>query len=490
MIRVTLVWLFVITLSAYAWRDWYKSLCGLILLMAVVQHPDFPNSALGVHGLNPWNILLLNVVLAWMAARGREGLKWDLPPKLMAYVGVFFFIIIIAYLRMVRDLDSINAFAEMRNEPVHGHLWMFSEYIINCFKWVIPGILLYDGCRDDKRFRLAAYTLVGLFFLYALQVVRWMPLSMLTGADSLSERALKIIENEIGFHRVNMAMLLAGGAWAMYTVRELPRNVAGRFLLVLLSGFTVIAMVLTGGRMGIVTWVVLGAAFAFWRWRRLLVIGPVLLLIVLAVVPAARDRLMQGFGGGEIATNSAGEETLYVDEGEPHWYTVTSGRSLAWPRVIEKISERPLAGYGRKAMQNTGLAAELAIQYNETFPHPHNAYLQWMFDNGIPAMIPVLILFYIIIKQSKELFLDGRDTTYVAAGGLCLSLVLAFLFAGIGSQSFYPREGAVGMWCAIGLMWRVAYQRAALLNPAKAPSRRNVVSRIPRRIEPKIPRTT
>ena len=53
MIRLTALWLFVAFLSAYAWKDWYKSLCGLILLMAVYQHPDFPNALMGVQGMNP-----------------------------------------------------------------------------------------------------------------------------------------------------------------------------------------------------------------------------------------------------------------------------------------------------------------------------------------------------------------------------------------------------------------------------------------------------
>ena len=46
-----------------------------------------------------------------------------------------------------------------------------------------------------------------------------------------------------------------------------------------------------------------------------------------------------------------------------------------------------------------------------------------------------------------------------AAGGVCLALVLALLIAAIGSQTFYPREGSVGMWAAIGLMLRMSVQR-------------------------------
>ncbi len=56
MIRLTLLSLFCAFLCVYAWRDWFKALCGLIVMMAVVEHPDMPNSLLGVQGLNPWNI--------------------------------------------------------------------------------------------------------------------------------------------------------------------------------------------------------------------------------------------------------------------------------------------------------------------------------------------------------------------------------------------------------------------------------------------------
>ena len=64
------------------------------------------------------------------------------------------------------------------------------------------------------------------------------------------------------------------------------------------------------------------------------------------------------------------------------------------------------------------------------------------------------------VSKSKVIFMDDTDVVYVAIGGMCLSLVLAFLIASMGSQTFYPREGAVGMWCAIGLMLRVDQLRA------------------------------
>ena len=37
MIRLGLLGITVLGLSIYAWRDWFKSLCGLVLLMAILE---------------------------------------------------------------------------------------------------------------------------------------------------------------------------------------------------------------------------------------------------------------------------------------------------------------------------------------------------------------------------------------------------------------------------------------------------------------------
>jgi hypothetical protein len=39
MIRLTSLLIFVGFLTVYAWKDWFKSLCGLILLIGIIQHP-------------------------------------------------------------------------------------------------------------------------------------------------------------------------------------------------------------------------------------------------------------------------------------------------------------------------------------------------------------------------------------------------------------------------------------------------------------------
>ena len=121
-------------------------------------------------------------------------------------------------------------------------------------------------------------------------------------------------------------------------------------------------------------------------------------------------------------------------------------------------------------MRRIGISEYLFQELGESFPHPHNAYLQLLLDNGVIGAIPILIFYFLLVKYSMSLFKDSRSPIFVGIGGICLSLVLAFLAASLGSQSFYPREGSVGMWCAIGLMLRVYVQRKTVfgdLRPEK-----------------------
>jgi O-antigen ligase len=169
--------------------------------------------------------------------------------------------------------------------------------------------------------------------------------------------------------------------------------------------------------------------------------------------------MSQGFGQ-EPAQESSRLEKMGYEQGDGiDTYSITSGRNIAWPLVIDKIKEAPIIGYGKDGMIKTGIAGFLLTEYNETFPHPHNAYLQLLLDNGIIGALCVLPFYILMLKYSYSLFRDSRSPEFIAAGGCCLALLLALLVAAMGSQTFYPREGSVGMWCAIGLMLRIYVQR-------------------------------
>jgi len=451
MIRLTLLYSFCFFLAVYAWGDWYKSLCGLILLMAVVEHPDFPKSMLGIQGLNLLNVLLLFVVLSWFRNRSHEGLSWDMPRHVSILLLIYLAVVLVSFFRMMTD-------AEFRAHSATGAL--VSEYLVNSVKWVVPGLLLFDGCRSRSRFTLALLSLLGLYLLLGAQVIRWIPPGAAVSGQELSARSLKILVNEVGFHRVNLSMMLSGASWACVAAAPLFESGKHRFLV--FAGFLVLvyAQALTAGRMGYATWAAVGLFLAFLRWRKVLLLVPLVILAVFAVVPGVSERLTQGFSPGSGASGPVIAESHAFDTDGPDLYTVTAGRNIAWHFIVDKIGESPVLGFGRLAMQRTGLARMLWEEYGESFPHPHNAYLEMLLDNGGLGFLLVLPFYAAILWHGISLFRDSRSPVFVTSGGVAIALVLALLVASMGSQTFYPREGSVGMWCSIGLMLRVYVERS------------------------------
>ena len=454
MIRLTLLSLFISFLAIYAWKDWYKSLCGLIVLMAVIEHPDMPKTIFGIQGLNPWNIGFVCVLLAWAATRGREKLNWDMTKWMRVLFLLYLAVIVVAFVRMMADRTELEGLTT-------GYL--ISEYLINCIKWPLVGIMLFDGCRDRSRFMWGVASVLLLYLILAIQVIRWMPLAAGMSGMDLTERSLKILKNEIGYHRVNLSMMLGGASWAIFAARPLANGNLQRFLILAVFFAVIFGQALTGGRAGYVTWVAIGFTMCFVKWRKYLLLIPVVALLIAFILPSAIERFMQGFYPETRDVNVRFSQDIDTGDKTIDKYKILAGRNVAWPYVVEKIGDSWLIGYGGLAMRRTGIYKYLWERYEEIFAHPHNAYLEILLDNGITGFLPILFFYGLTVRYAFSLFRDSRSPVYEAAGGVALALVLALLFASMGSQTFYPREGSVGMWCAIGLMLRIYIERARVL---------------------------
>lgn len=459
MIRLALLFIFLALVIAYSWKDWYKSLCGLIILMAVIEHPDMPKSIYGIQGLNPWNIAFLFIAVAWIFNRSGEGLRWDMPRNVTVLLLLYLCVILIGFARMLSVADRVlvpgpdGALVPITKEG------MVSEYLVNSIKWVFPGLLLFDGCRTRSRLLWGLAALSGIYLLLGVQVIKWMPISEAIGGASLGERSLKILKNEIGYHRVNLSMMLAGASWAILAAGQIFSERWKRTFCIFCAVVVLFAQALTAGRAGYATWGVVGLILCTIRWRKLLLLAPVVVLLLLAVVPGIGERMTQGFSVETRDYNPLVASQHRYDNDGPDLYTVTAGRNIAWPFVIDKIADSPFTGYGRQAMVSTGITVDIWNKYRESFPHPHNAYLELLLDNGLLGFLTVMSFYYVALKRSVSLFLDNRNPIFISTGGVATALILALLVASVGSQTFYPREGAVGMWCAIGLMMRVSVER-------------------------------
>lgn len=421
-------------LSIYAWKDWFKSLCGLILLMAVIEHPDMPKSILGIQGFNLWNVLFGVILLAWLMNRRRRGLVWDMPRHMSILLLSCLGVILVGTLR-----TAVNP-GHLQDYPLSS---LVSEELINTVKWVIPGILLFDGCRTRKQTVMALVCLLTTYFVLAVQVIRWMPLAAISDSDVMMQ-ARHHLESDVGYWGSDLAVVFAGGCWGLLAALSLIAK--RRYRVVVMVGAAVVAvgLALTGGRMGYGTWGVVGGTLCAAKWRRYLLLAPVLLFLLPIVFPGATARMMHGFG----TTDVTGQET--TDE-----EAVTAGRTLFWPYVIDEIAKSRWIGHGRLAMKTTGLYYRIETEHPGTSaPHPHNMYLETLLDNGILGSIPIFVLWGTALWYSAKLF-RSTNRLYSAVGGLSFALALSSLIGGIGGQHFYPQEHTLGIWAAIFLTMRV-----------------------------------
>jgi O-antigen ligase len=240
------------------------------------------------------------------------------------------------------------------------------------------------------------------------------------------------------------------------------------FIIIIIASLVLVyAQALTAGRAGYLTWAVAGIILCIIRWRKYLLVVPIVVIFVVLAIPGVVDRMLQGFTSETRDSNLYVKDIYESDPDEPDMYTILAGRNIAWPYVIDKINESPALGFGREAMARTGTEAFLWDKFEEEFPHPHNAYLEMLLDNGWIGFLIVIPFYLIVLWHSLSLFRDSRSPVFITIGGVASALVLALLVASIGSQTFYPREGSVGMWCAIGLMLRVYVQRSQVLSAAR-----------------------
>jgi len=431
-IRLAALYIYIVVLLAYAWKDWFKSLCGLILLMAVIQHEDMPKTMFGIQGLNTWNILFMGIFLAWLFTRRRENLKWDMPRLINVLLLMYLGVILVGFLRALYDRSYIEDY------PTKS---LVSEELLNTVKWVLPGILLFDGCRTRRRVIMVIVCLLVMYLLIAIQVVNRLPLNAIFSEEIISRARRNC--SDIGYSPVDISVFLAGTFWAMISAQSMIRKRKFKALVIFAAFIVALGQMLTGGRAGYIAWIATGFTLCLLKWRKYLVLAPVVVILLPLLFPGVVGRMLTGFGETDVTGQSVVND-----------YAVTSGRTLIWPYVIEKIYDSPLIGYGRLAMQRTGLANQLMMDLGESFPHAHNMYLETLIDNGILGSIPILLFWGILVLYAYRLF-KSDNRLCVAVGGLSLSMMLSQLFAGMGSQHFYPEESMLGMWAAMFLSLRV-----------------------------------
>jgi O-antigen ligase len=282
-----------------------------------------------------------------------------------------------------------------------------------------------------------------MYFLIAVQVVSRMPLQAAISENVIYQNNQKLMYAP-GYCATDVSVMLAGASWGILAVLPLVRKKKYQLMVFAAAGTVAFGQALTGGRGGYMAWGGVGLLLCLLKWRKYLIIAPVVAILLPVLLPGATGRILEGFGRVDVA----GEVTTDT-------YATTSGRVFAWPYVIDEIGKSPWIGYGRLAMPRTGLSQKIGLELqDDSWPHPHNMYLETLLDNGILGSIPILGFWAAVVACSARLF-RSDNRLYSAVGGLSLALTLTSLLGGATGQHFYPQEQTFGIWMAFFLSLRV-----------------------------------
>lgn len=454
MIRYTLLWLLVSFVCVYSFKDWFKALCLALPLLAFLERPDMPRAILDISGANPFNLMLGFILMGLASQKAKENLYWPVDKTITRLMILYAVIMAISTFRGMMDPGAMREVALYLGKALPSKKQYFIDGYLNTFKWALPGLLFCYGAISRQRVEWAAWSIMATGLLLSLQVISKMAPAFI-GADDLATRALRVLDRDLGYHRVDLATITGSVSWGFLLMKPLARNQFQSMAMT--GGFIICAMALvgTGGRAGMLAWAAAGFVIGFFKWRRLLLLGPVFGIIAILTVPGLQERVLEGFteDSHESAAAKRGLDT--VDSSGRDTFAVTSGRVVVWPRVIDKIMEEPLKGHGRSAMQRTGITAGLLdVLGSMSFGHPHNAYLELFLDVGLIAAIPILAFFGILGWRCLRYFITRTNTLNGAVAGLALGFLVVQAVAAMGSMSFYPKVGAVLLWSVIGLALR------------------------------------
>ena len=464
MLRLVILWIFIGYFSINAWRNWFLSLCVLIPFTAFIEYPDLPRSMFGVPGLNPWNILFLSTFLAWIFCRSSNPNDIKLPPPFKGLIILQMTIFIIAFARIYLDQEGLANLAQLNTAGIRfAPSGLINTYLVDTIKWMIPFFMMYYGANTPNRQITGLLAILGFYLALALLILKVRSLGSIVDEASLTKGALKIVKLT-GYHRVDASSILAGGSWLALALIPLQKGGFRRFSLIVAFIIIILGQLLTGGRTGYLAWAVVGCLLAILRWRKILPILALVMVLILAVVPAVRDRMLVG-----LTSSSKKEQVVKIAPSEQEQVVedVSAGRYGIWLLAYERIQKRPFLGYGRLALLRTGASKEAIDTLGQYFGHPHNAYLELVLDNGLLGAFPFALFYFFVLKRNVPILRTERDPVMIAIAAGCFAVVVAHLTSSLSNQTFYPRTGSLTLWCVLGLFLRVLWDKEHLELPTK-----------------------
>lgn len=438
MISTSIVFAAYGVLVILAVRRWYLALLGLVVLTPLTEYWAMPRKLFGVQGLNPWNAAFLAIGLAFFLGRRPEERGSPAGRGLVALAVLEAVLIAATGLAGTLDAGSVKS-------PIYAE-WltasgMLVDGVINPLKYFLVAVLVYLGTVDRERARLALAAAVGSGLVYAALVFRTMKLRIFTLAwDEVRDLCGKMV----GIHPNDLARPLAFTLLAALMLAPLLAKRWQRFLL--LSGAAAAVPCFLGmmSRGGFLAFCMAVVVLGVLRWRKLLLLFPLGVVLVVALKPSVAERALMG-----------------VERGGPYvrshdWDEISAGRiTKLWPPVLDQIGRSPLIGHGRYAIVRERCYEQILLLEGSVPSHPHNAYLEVLLDGGVAGLAVCLLLMALVTRASLSLMREREDLLLSRAGAISLAGVVVVMTSSLSGHSFFPNQATVPFLVVWGVALRL-----------------------------------
>jgi O-antigen ligase len=307
------------------------------------------------------------------------------------------------------------------------------DTIINPLKYLMIGVLFFDGARTRERVKMALATAIGSGLCYALLLFKTLGTRVFTIGF---EDARRMTDKLVGLFANDLAELLAFTLWGGLVLVFLFRRSWQRALWLACVAAVVPPFLALKSRAGFLSFCAAGAVLGAVRWRRILILMPLAVFVAALAAPDVRDRVLMGVGDAE-------EETS--------WDEISAGRvTNIWPPVVAQIGQSPLVGHGRLAILREACYEEILERERVVPNHPHCSYLEILLDAGLVGLVICLACSWGLIRVAWRLMRDSVEPVGLVLGTCSLAAIVAELSAGLAGSSFFPSQSSVPYLCIWG----------------------------------------
>lgn len=366
-------------------------------------------------------LTLFIIALAFMKYNRAE----KLPRQVLLFSIAFLAIFALAAFRSLGFLEIFNLYLEDKLSAPRFIL----THLVKPMIYFVPFILIIKFTRDARLFRTTFQVISGSLVALSL-VILYLYLFQIEDKGNV-DAVNAYYEMFFGMHRNDLANFFIIGIpflLAQYFLRKHFLNLLSIGIAVAATGFTysrtAYAMVLFS---------FIGYLFISRRAKFMPIFLAIAFALSFFISSSIIERASYGLESNDRNAISAGR----IDD--------------MWLPLIEEYAQHPgklLLGAGRYAIVASEANRRGLIYYAG---HPHNMFLEYIFDAGLAALLVVLMFYHRLFKAMFGKLRTLADSPFREYGYALIVGLTAYFVAGLSGRSIFPQLLSSYFWIVSGL---------------------------------------